>query len=41
MSPVSFYVSDEVQNKIYRVFLDGRKEELIYATATLTTGSID
>jgi gluconolactonase len=23
------YVSDEVQNKIYRVFLDGRKEELI------------
>lgn len=23
------YVSDEVQNKIYRVFLDGRKEEVI------------
>src|SRR6266567_45983 len=23
------YVSDEVQNKIFRVFLDGRKEELI------------
>jgi gluconolactonase len=23
------YVSDEVQNKIYRVFLDGRKEELL------------
>jgi gluconolactonase len=23
------YVSDEVQNKIYRVFLDGRKEDLI------------
>jgi gluconolactonase len=28
--PAGFlYVSDEVQNKIYRVFLDGRKEELI------------
>jgi gluconolactonase len=28
--PAGFvYVSDEVQNKIYRVFIDGRKEELI------------
>jgi gluconolactonase len=28
--PAGFvYVSDEVQNKIYRVFMDGRKEELI------------
>jgi len=28
--PASFlYVSDEVQNKIYRLYLDGRKEEVI------------
>ncbi|HEV2732236.1 MAG TPA: hypothetical protein VGV15_19570, partial [Terriglobales bacterium] len=28
--PAGFlYVSDEVQNKIYRIYLDGRKEEVI------------
>src|SRR3989449_3208484 len=43
-APASFlYVSDEVQNKIYRLYLDGRKEEVIALgdlTGTRMTGTI-